>query len=162
MKSVRIWILFLLFLGTAVSLICSEEIVHEQGKISIWYPDHWTMKSDEDALMIADPDEEVVFVYMLIESDEIEDALAALEEELLSTVTELQSVGEPEEDKLNGMDCLFMEAQGKIDDMGVDIGVFMVFTPAQKVLLVMGIVQSSAYEKHEETIVEILSGIQPL
>lgn len=161
MKSVRIWMLFLLFLCAVVSLLSAEELVHEEAKISIWYPDHWAMESDENALMIADPDEEVVFVYMLIESDEIEDALAALEEELLSAVTDLQS-GEPEEDKLNGMDCLFMEAQGKIDDMDVDIGIFIIYTPAQKVLLLMGIVQSSAYEKHEDTIVEILSGIQPL
>jgi predicted Zn-dependent protease len=162
MKRVRFLALCIMVLCVSLSLIYSEELVHETAKISIWYPDNWTMDSEEDNLMIADPDEEVVFVYMLVEADEVEDALDAMDKELLSMVSDLQSTGEPQEDTLNGMNCIFMEAQGNVDKVGVDIGIFMFFTPAQKVLIVMGIVQSAAYEKHEETIGQIIQGIQPL
>jgi len=162
MRRVRFWTLIVLLLYTSVSLVCAEEAVDESAKISIWYPDDWGMESDEDSLMIVDPSGEVIFIYILVASDKMEDALEVLKKELLSMVSDLQSVGEPEEDDLNGMECIFMEAQGKIDGVGVDIGIIMVITPADKVLLVMGIVESAKYEKHEETIAEIIMGIQPL
>jgi hypothetical protein len=162
MKRIHFLTLCVILLYVSFSLIYAEEMVNETARISIWYPDNWTVESDEDNVMIADPDEEVIFVYMLVESDEVEDALAALDKELLSVVSDVKNVGEVEEDMLNGMNCLFMEAQGSIDKVGVDIGIFMVVTPAKKILIVMGIVQTAAYEKHEETIDKIIQGIQPL
>jgi hypothetical protein len=160
MKKARILIFSnLLFLILSSSLYAAE-VVNEEARINIWYPDNWKMTSDEDTLMLADPDGEAVVMYMLLPTAEMEQAIKEINKDLASII-ELTEVGEPKEMEVNGMRSVYLDAQGKIEEVKIGVGIIFIYTPANKLLLVMSMVESGKYEKHEETLAKIIMGIKP-
>jgi hypothetical protein len=139
----------------------STELVDEQAKISIWYPDTWNMQSDdENTVLITDPHEDVVVIYRLVETNKLETALEVLETQLNGLAGDLRAAEEPEEDELNGMKCILLDVMGKIKKTNVRISIIIIFTPGQKILLVTAMTESTKFKKYEETISKIIMGIK--
>ncbi len=150
---------FSLLAGTALS---AEAVNHTEAQVTVWIPDNWDQEADEDSLIVGDPDEEVMVAFLVVDSDNVEAALDAMEAELSDIVEDVSSEEEPSEVNLNGMPAIVLDAKGTVEGEAVDLGIAVIMTPANKALLVFAIAQSSAVAKHEATIEKILGGIKPL
>ncbi|MEQ9366861.1 MAG: hypothetical protein RIF32_21655, partial [Leptospirales bacterium] len=109
-----------------------------------------------------DPAEEVMVAFLVVDGDNVEAALEAMEAELADIVDDVVSEDEPSEVKINGMPAIVLDGKGTVEGKAVDLGIAVIMTPAKKALLVFAIAQSSTVSKHEQTISKILSGIKPL
>ncbi len=145
-------------------LLCYPTVLEdEQAKISIWYPDTWTMQSDdENTILVTDPHKELAVVYTILEGNILEKALEALESQLNGLACDLRALDEPEEDLLNGMKCVLLDVTAKIKNTPMRIGVVIVFTPGQKILLVTAMTPLSKYTQYENLISDIITEIKPL
>ena len=155
-------IAFTLLVAPAAAPLSAEELNHNEARVKVWIPDGWTQEADEQSLIINDPAEEVMVVFLVVEGSKIETALDAMEQELASIVENVTSEGEPQEVELNGMPAIVLDGKGTVEGEAVDLGIAVLRTPADKALLVFAIAKSSAVAKHEKTIEKILSGIKPL
>lgn len=142
--------------------LLAESVNHTEAQVKVWIPDNWVQEADEDSLIVTDPEEEVMVAFMVVDGENIEAALEAMEMELGSLAENVQADGEPEEVELNGMPAIVLDAKGTIDGEAVDMGVAVIITPAEKALLVFAVAQSSKVDKHTPTIEKILGGIQPM
>lgn len=145
--------------GTALS---AEDVNHTEAQVKVWIPDGWEQEADEDSLIVGDPDEEVMVAFLVVDGDNVEAALDAMEAELSEIVDDVEADGEPEEVELNGMPTIVLDATGTVEGESVDLGIAVIMTPANKALLVFAIAQSSTVAKHEKTIEKILGGIKPM
>jgi hypothetical protein len=60
------------------------------------------------------------------------------------------------------MDAVFIDGKGKADGKPVDFSVGLVVTPAGKVMMMLGIAESSKFKTHEANVEKILKGVKPL
>ncbi|MCR9142144.1 MAG: hypothetical protein NXI24_07820 [bacterium] len=146
----------------SVGPLAAEDVNHTEAQVKVWIPDGWEQEADDDSLIVGDPNEEVMVAFLVVEGDNVEAALDAMEAELSEIVDDVAPDGEASEIDLNGMPAVVMDAKGSVEGEPVDLGIAVIMTPANKALLVFAIAQSSAVEKHEKTIEKILGGIKPL
>lgn len=140
----------------------AETLSHSTAGVHIWVPDDWSQDGDDNMLIAGDPNEEIIMVFGVLEADAIDAAIEEMDKELSQIVADAEPVGEPEEVKINGMDALVMDGKGTVEGTPVDMGIALIATPNQKILLVFGVVESSAAAKHEATVEKIMTGIKPM
>jgi hypothetical protein len=164
MRKIRAGSVFLSLFFLLLTPCYSTVLEDEQAKISIWYPDTWTMQSDDDAnaVLITDPRKDVVVIYTILESDTLGPALKAVETQLRDMAGNLRALDDPEEDTLNGMKCVLLDVTGTIKNTPIRIGVVIIFTPGRKTLLVAAVTSRSNYTKYDNLIADIISKITPL
>jgi predicted Zn-dependent protease len=143
------------------SLALAEKKTHAEAKVSIDVPAGWKSEAEEHTLTMSDPNEEAVIALMVVDAKDLEKAADALDKEIGNAVSDLKWDGEPSEVKVNGMDGMAVDGKGKIEGKAVDVGVLLVVSPAGKVVLVLGAVESSKAKKHEAQLEKILKSIKP-
>ena len=93
-KTVLICFIAILFLP-GMRLLYAAELVDEQAKISIWYPDNWRMQNDDDSVIVSDPDGDVVFFYKILDTDDLKKAVAEMHKELGDLVDNPRTADDP-------------------------------------------------------------------
>ena len=140
----------------------AEVLPHEGAGVKVWVPDNWAKDGDEDSLIVNDPNEEIMFAFLVVDASETEAALEALETELSEIVSNVQTEDDGEEIQLNGMDGFVLDGTGSVEGTPVELGVMLLETPSGKVLMVLAIVEASKAGKHEGTVEKIMKRIKPL
>ncbi len=139
----------------------AEEWTFTEGKVDVHCPDHWKAETDDGSLIIHDKDEEVVIYVELVDAKNLDDAVKHLDKELEKHVKNVKSNDDVKHAKTHGLDVVWVEATGKIDDKDVHIMVDFVTTPNHKVLMLCGIVEDAKWDKHEKDIEAVYEGIKP-
>lgn len=160
-KTVLICFITILFLP-GMRLLYAAELVDEQAKISIWYPDNWRMQNDDDSVIVSDPDGDVVFFYKILDTDDLKKAVAEMHKELGDLVDNPRTADNPIEDKLNGMDRVFIDAGATVQKVPVALGIMLVFTPGKKILIVISMTPRSKSAEYEKIINRLITGVKPM
>lgn len=155
----KVAVLFSAFLLPAV--LFARVIPHHDAGVQITVPDNWTQEIDGDLLMMNDPGEEALLMFLVVEAEQIEDALSALETELENIVTDAE-MEDPQERTLNGMQAIVADGYGMAEGENVQLGVAVVKTPKNKALIVIGIVLDEAASKHQSAIEQAIRSIKPI
>ncbi len=140
----------------------ADTLSHSTAGVNIWVPDNWSQEGDDNMLIAGDPNEEIIMVFGILEASEIDAAIEEMDRELSQIVENAEPVGEPEEVKINGMDAIVMDGKGSVEGTPVEMGIALIATPNKKILLVFGVVEATAAEKHEATVEKIMMGIKPM
>ncbi|MBN1523678.1 MAG: hypothetical protein JW904_04275 [Spirochaetales bacterium] len=148
----------------AAAIAYTEEYFHDDAGISMWFPDSWEVSIESQNYIFAThPTGEVGILYLVFDADEIETKLDALDKELENLVDDLEMIEDSmSEETLNGMNAMVTAATGTAGGIPVNIGVILVATPNEKVLLIVGMIEAEKYDEHEKILDEILGRVKPL
>jgi len=160
MRRLAILLMALFVFSLAGSAAFAEERVHEEAKVKLWIPDNWKAEDGDDMLVITDPKEECMMMFMMLDVGSLEKAVDQLAEELSKVVKDLEAEGEAEETKVNGLDVVQLSAKGTVEGKAVDLGIMVILTPTGKAMLVFGMAETAKFQKHSKTIAKVMKSIK--
>jgi hypothetical protein len=161
---------------TVVKLVCALVVVpmllaapvaraatktHEEAGVSVWIPDDWKGKGDKNMMTIMDPKEDVALLFLVMNAPDLKKATDALDAELAKRVQDVKFEGKAQQTKLNGMDALTLDGTGKVQGKLVDLGVLVVKTPKNKIVLVLGMVNAEKKIEFKPTVRKIITSLKP-
>ena len=150
-------LLAILFLGTFAAK--AQETLTSPSGLKVTIPAGWKHQVDkDDNLIVSSADQLAYFVFSDIPSSDLSAALDEAEKEIKKVVTGLKE-GEPQTDKLNGMDAMFVDGKGKVEGQPMDLGLLLVKN-GNHVLFVFGIVAEVAGKKHDAAINKMIGSIK--
>lgn len=141
--------------------LSAKKYPHEESGVVVDIPGSWTVSGDANSLNAQTKDGEAGMYFIVMPAESMEAALNALDGELSKTVQGLTH-GEAQQTTVNGMQAVSVDGKGQVDGTPVEVGVLVVQTPKNKVLLVFGIVSESGAKKHQKHLMRIIRGIKPL
>ena len=137
--------------------------VHDAAGIEILIPAGWDVESSGDIMTIGHPSDEIVLTFMILEDTwEAARGLEALEDEVSRWVHDIESDADFTDTDVNGMPAMYMDANGYADDVLMELGIMLVHTPNDKVLLVFGMVVSEYMADYEDDLRRIMNGLRPI
>lgn len=147
----------------SVSLLSAKEYPNNEAKVTVSIPDNWDVEVSEGILEAGSPSEAVGLVFFVLDADNLDEAIDALDEELSSIVDNIEEDGEPEEIEHNGMEGIYAEAMGTIEGESVGLLLMVLETPSDKVIMILGIgAEDEVTEDDEEALDEIFDSLRPL
>jgi hypothetical protein len=140
----------------------AETKTHPSAKVSIDVPSGWKMSSKGDVMTVTDPTQEVGFILLVSDGNDLQKAIAALDAEVGKVAKDIRWASkEPSPTKLNGMDALENEGSAVIEGKPAAIAVVLVKTPANKYLLVLGAVDAAKKAAHDAELEHFVTSIKP-
>ncbi|MCO4770069.1 MAG: hypothetical protein KDA24_08580 [Deltaproteobacteria bacterium] len=150
-----------LLLSLAAGSAFAETLTHEPAKVEVDVPDGWTSATEDDALTVESPDGAVLLLFQILDEDELDEALDEVDKEVGKVIRDFDGK-KPESGKVNGMDAVAIEGTGRIEDVKVEVGLALLATPADKVLLVLGLAPTAEYRTNEKAIDAMVASIRPV
>ncbi|MBL8032897.1 MAG: hypothetical protein JNJ69_04305 [Leptospiraceae bacterium] len=154
----------ILLVGVALFVagsLSAKKYPHEESGVVVDIPGSWNVSGDANSLHAETKDGEAGMYFIVMPAESMEAALNALDAELAKTVQNLTH-GEAQQTKVNGMPAVSVDGKGQVGGQPVEVGVLVIQTPANKVLLVFGIVSETGAKKHQKHLTRILRGIKKL
>ncbi len=130
--------------------------------IQLWHPDDWTAGLENDELVLRDPAGQVIMVFDVVEASQVDAALANLETSLRDRGVGNVTLVESEDRNIHGMQAELKSGEAVMEGKPVKLGVGIIETPANNVLLVFSMADSRWAENHKPTILRILDNLRPL
>lgn len=134
---------------------------NEYAGVSVYFPDHWLVSVSDYEIAAATQDDNVHLRIGILESADVEAAVANLEREVMASVTDFQTDGYYET-TLNGMPALVGEATGFINGYPAEVALMIIQTPTQKALMIFGAGYQQSVAQYQGDIDQILANISPL
>lgn len=154
----------LLLVGAALlfaGALSAKKYPHNDSGVVVDIPGNWTVTGDDTSLNAQTKDGEAGLYFIVMPADSMEAALNALDAELAKVIQGLTH-GEAEQITLNGMQAVSVDGKGTVEGSPVEVGVMVMKTPKDKVLMVFGIISEAGAKKHHKALVKILKSIKPL
>ncbi len=156
-------VLFVLCLLVAANVSVGETFTYpgEDPLFSISFPDDWIVDLDEDLLSSMPEDESIYLgLWAIADSDNLEDALDALDEVIEELVVEFEA-GELEELEINDIQIFYVDGSG-LDTEGNDVNVSAaIFSPDEEMICILFYYGTPAAESlHEDELVGILKSLE--
>ena len=156
-------LLGVLILVLGCMLVQGETFEHEEGGISIWFPDNWKIEDTENLLEAYSPDEEA-FAHLLVLQDvnSLDAAVNAYVNELDKIVRNFRSnSGDGQELEMNGLKIFYIEGEGKVEGETVDVGVALIASRSAITMMVTFNTKRAAkkYARDFENIVKSLKAL---
>lgn len=143
------------------SSVSAKKYPHPESGVVIDIPGSWNVSGDDNSLHAQTKDELAHMFFQVMPADSMESALNALDGELAKVVQNLTH-DEAKQTKVNGMEAVSVDGKGTVEGHPVELGVLVIKTPKDKVLLVFGMVSEEGLKKHAKGLTRILRGIKPL
>lgn len=158
----KIAFLALAALALMASPAAAETKTHAAAKIQMDVPTGWKMQTQGDVMSVADPTDELGFVFIVTDAKELDKIVARLDKEVGKIASDIQwKKKKPEPLTLNGMKGLGNKGTGKVSGKNADLALLLLRTPADKVLLILGAVESSKKEAHKAEVQQFIASIKP-
>ena len=151
---------FVLLVSCFSTNLQAKEIYFPNARINFWVPNEWNRKFDGEAVSVAEPGGDVLLVISAVEANDLDSVLNDLDTELSKIIDNVTLDGSPTETTVNNMPAAFVEATGQMQGQDVEIGVLIVITPAEKMLLAIGIIDASKTDQYEATLNRVFGGIK--
>lgn len=146
----------------AATPAAAETKTHSKAKIQLDVPTGWKMNTQGDVMTVADPTDELGFIFIVTEATELKKVVANIDKELAKVASDITwKKKNPEPLKLNGMDALANKGKGKVGGKDADLMLLLVRTPADKVLLIVGAVDSAKKDAHKAEVQTFVASIKP-
>jgi hypothetical protein len=162
MKRVLTIALALAILVSLAASAAAETTKISKAKVSIWFPDTWSMEKQAEMLVISDPAEEVGLMFITVPARKLDDVLNELDKQIAQFATDVTLVGKPERTQLNGMNAVLVDGKGKAEGKSVGLSVVVVERPGRQALVVLGAIESSKLKKHEKTLLKVIQSLRPM
>jgi predicted Zn-dependent protease len=148
-------VLLLVFLTS--SIFSQESFTHPEAYITVTLPAGWMYEADETTLTATTEDESLAFTFSVLETDDMDAALDAIDEMLAADFEEI-SLGEAEEVDFNGLYGIIIE--GTAD--GLECAFAIIDSPVEGISMLMsGWAAPEVLEAYGEDIGMILNSISP-
>lgn len=121
---------FLFVLSTTKISFAQQEFVYpaDDPTISISFPDHWTVSTDETSLEAFPADQSIYYGIVILQAHNVEAAITAADEAVTNMFTTI-TYDDPQEGEYNGIRFVFVEGRGILEEVGecdVEVGIFTV------------------------------------
>ena len=141
--------------------LSAKKYPHADSGVVVDIPGNWEVTGDDHSLNAATKDGHANLSFIIMPAESVEAAMKALDAELSKAVQNLTH-GEGEDITINGMQAHSVDGKGTVEGQPVEVGVMIIKTPKDKILVVFGIVSEEGAKKHHKALVRILKGIKPL
>lgn len=154
-------ILMILVVLIAASAISAKKYPHADSGVVVDIPGSWEVTGDDHSLNAGTKDGHAHLSFIVMPAESVEAAMNALDAELAKVVQNLTH-GAGEDVTVNGMQGHTVDGKGTVEGQPVEVGVMILKTPKDKILVVFGIISEAGAKKHHNALVRILTGIKPL
>ncbi|AFM11486.1 hypothetical protein [Turneriella parva] len=141
--------------------VSAKKYPHPDSGVVVDIPGSWDVSGDANSLHAQTKDGHAHMFFQVMDADNMEAALSALDGELNKVVQNL-SHDEAKQTKINGMKALSIDGKGTVEGHNVELGILVIQTPKNKELLVFGMVSEEGLKKYQKGLTRILRGIKPL
>jgi predicted Zn-dependent protease len=134
------------------------------ARVELAVPDGWSVEETSSQLTMTGPNREVSFVVQVLEAsgaDALEKALRTGDAFVGTIATDVKWAGKPQQRTINGLRALSNKATAKIAGKGAHVALFVIRTPADKLLLVVAAVDSAHEKRHSPSLVRLIDSIRP-
>lgn len=140
----------------------AETYKHQDGGISIWFPDNWKINTEENMLEATAPDDSA-YAHLLVMGDveTLDAAVEAYGEELDAVVENFQPKSEGEMIKLNGMDGWVVEGTGIVEGVKLEVGIALLVTQ-KAIVMIMTFNTPEAAQIYGKDFSNIINSIKPI
>lgn len=159
----RIPLLSLLVLVLVAGAAGADVYKSKTGKVSIRVPKKWPANVKDDLIRAASPNNEVAFVFWVVDSPDLKSALSKLEGELYSSIQGLKWVDQTKKLTVNKLPGTWVEGVGVSSrSTQLDVIVFVAGpTPSKKGVILLAVVDHDKYEANRPAIQSIFSSLKP-
>jgi hypothetical protein len=153
----------MIFIVLAFVLVFGGTYEHKEGGLSIWFPDNWKVKTEEDVLEADAPDEDAyVQLLMLEDAETMETAIDALVEELDPIVKNFKLTTEGQEEKFNGLSFYLVEGEGMVEGVKMGVSVVLIATPKDQIGMMTLLCPEVVYKKYEKDFEKMIKNIKAI
>lgn len=157
------FMLGMMFMILGFVLVFGETYEHKEGGISIWFPDNWKVKAEENVLEADAPDEDAYVQLLMLEDVETMDAaIDALVKELDPIVKNFKLTNEGQEEKLNGLNFYLVEGEGMVEGVKMGVSVVLIATPKAQIGMMTLLCPEVVYKKYEKDFEKIIKNIKAI
>ncbi|MCP4218759.1 MAG: hypothetical protein GY765_29275 [bacterium] len=158
-KQIAITILIL----TLTVLPCTADtFTHNEAGMSIWFPDDWKTAVEGDMLEAVAPDEDAYIQLLAINDVEtLDEAVDAYTEEIDKLVNDFKTVGEGENIDINGLAVFYVDGEGKVEGVPMDISIALVVTD-KAIVMVLAFSAKESTAKYEKDFDQIVASIKAI
>lgn len=157
------FMLGMMFIVLGFVMVFGETYEHKDGGLSIWFPDNWKIKTEENVLEADAPDEDAyVQLLMLEDVDTMDAAVDALVEELDPIVKNFKLTNEGQEEKFNGLSFYVVEGEGMVEKVKMGVSVVLIATPTEQIGMMILLCPEVVYKKYEKDFEKIIKNIKAI
>ncbi len=151
-----------LVLLLATFLLTAGTHRHEDGGISVWFPDDWEVETDDGVLEAEAPDDDAYAMFMVLEdAKDMDAAIDSYTEEMDDVFSDFEVTGEAENVKFNGLELYVMHGVGKVEGVKVEAGIALIWTGKAMVMLIT-YNDPAANEKYDDDFKKIVQSLQAI
>jgi hypothetical protein len=159
----RIALTAIVFLAFVASVAQAEVKTLSAAKVTIDTPAGWKVEAQGENYSMVGPNEEVAFVVQTFDAANAQQGLANADAYVNKIATDIKwAQPKPQAAKTNGMDSLVNKGQGKVAGKDTSIAVLAVKTPGNKILLMVGMVDSTKMKQYTPTLQKFIDSIKPI
>jgi hypothetical protein len=152
-----------------VVLLLLSDLAHasvyasKAGKVSIDVPKKWTVTAADELVRAASPDNQVAFVFWVVDSPDVKAALTKLEGELYSSIQGLKWVDNAKKLKIHGLPATWVEGVG-VSSRSTQLDVLVVVagpTGSKKGVILLAVVDHDKLAAQRSAIQRIFETLRP-
>jgi hypothetical protein len=155
-------LMILILIIFAFAVLDAGTYEHEEGGISIWFPDHWKVQADGDDLDVEAPDQDA-FAYLMVLDNvrSVEEGVNAYVSEIQKSVRRFKIISEGEDIQMNGVSIFYIEGEGVMNGVDVESSAAIIVTNRAYVMMMTINVEASRrkYKRDFKQIIESISAI---
>ncbi len=135
---------------------------HQAGGISIWFPDHWKVTPDGDDLDAEAPGQDAFALLMVLDNARsLEEGVNAFADEVSRQVRHFKIISEGENINLNGLTCWYVEGEGVMEGVDVEVGAAVIAT-SRAIVLMLTFNTEESRRRYKRDFRDILNSIRPI
>ena len=135
--------------------------IYQAGQVQFWYPENWEIDEVEQVATLQNIEGDLSISFSVISTEGIEKALSDLESIVLTQLNDPVTTSEPEIIEMNGMQAVVSEMEGTMNNISVQLGVFIIDGPLN-VILVLGMGHKRSLSTYKKELNKIIKSIKPI
>ena len=135
--------------------------IYQAGQVQFWHPEGWEIDEIEQVATLQNNEGDLSISFSVISAEGIEEALNDLESIVLTQLNDPVTTSEPEIIEMNGMQGVVIEMQGTMNNISVQLGIFIIDCP-ENVLLVLGMGHKRSLNTYKKELNKIIKSIKPI
>lgn len=158
----RMWLAAVIVVGMVLPAAAGV-YTHPEGGLSIWFPDNWQVKPQENVLEADAPGGEAyVQLMMLDDAESLDAAVDSLVQELDPIIQDFQTTSDGEEITANGLKFFVVEGTGMVEGVKMEVSVALIGTRKGKIAMMLLFCPEVFAQKYEQDFNRIVQNIKAM
>jgi hypothetical protein len=135
--------------------------IYQAAQVQLSYPEGWQMDEVDKVATLQNMEGDLSVSFSVMQASKMEEALMELETVMKTQLSNPEIISEPKIIEMNGMEGVVMEMQGMMKGMQVQLGVFIIDSP-HNVLMVLGMGEKKSLTAYNKELDKIIKSIKPI